>query len=96
MLISLRMERTKIVERPNSAHIVVNIWVGSIGECRTKSTAGSWFDSNLIHHFSLQRIIFLTRFNENERLVTSHLDAILSEAVEAETLYGLALVKVYE
>ena len=46
--------------------------------------------------FSLQRIIFLTRFNENERLVTSHLDAILSEAVEAETLYGLALVKVYE
>lgn len=43
----------------------------------------------------MQKVIFLTRFDKNKRLVTSHLDVILSEAVEAEMLYGLTLVKVY-
>ena len=30
-------------------HLTALIWVGSTGECETWSTAGSWFDSNLIH-----------------------------------------------
>lgn len=29
------------------------IWVSSTGECETWSTAGSWFDSNLIHQQSI-------------------------------------------
>ena len=46
----LRYRRLDLKATPTS------IWASSIVECWHKATAGSWFDSNLVHHFTFGEI----------------------------------------